>query len=60
MAWIAYILALFAIAITPSNSKVQGIEATVERLQREKADEKCTMMVVVTPTGTATICAKQF
>lgn len=55
MAWIAYLLALFAILISPSNSKVNDTADRVERLERQQ----CTMMVVLTPTGQATVCVQK-
>lgn len=54
--WIALILALIAIGTAADESKVR---AEFERINARIDGRKCMLMVVLTPSGQATICAPQ-
>jgi hypothetical protein len=53
MAWIAYILALMAFILMPGPNEMGDLKERIHKLEMQK----CTMMVISTPSGTATICA---
>lgn len=54
--WLAWIIAMLALAASPSKDEMDRIDARLTALEHSK----CTMMLVSTPTGTATICARAF
>ena len=54
--WLAWIMALIALATSPSEDEMNRIESRLTALEQRK----CTMMQVSTPTGARTICAVDF
>ena len=53
--WSAFFMAWFALVFTPSDTDFHKLKSRIEGIERRQ----CLLMVVLTPTGQATVCAVQ-